>query len=141
MRAVRRSAEQDFKTMTANEILRQNAAAMLAYADGKPIQGWSSTEQAFFDMECNPSWDCSSTRYRPKPEPTTRPWSKPSDVPGPVCWIRDPGDPKWGEHLIAVIAIDKVSTVWGSTSYATFQNKEYSTDRINWKPCVTEDQP
>lgn len=121
-----------------NEQLRQNAAAMLAHTDGKPIQflhsayGWTDTD----DMEGIGS----GIEYRPKPQPITRPWSKPEDVPGPVCWMRhnrtDGGcmlvigiEPKLG--IEALVWKSKVEIL----TWAEISGWEYSTDRRTWRKC------
>lgn len=59
------------------ETLRQNAAAMLAFADGKPIQfrGAHEVDPAKWIAADKPSFDCNAFDYRPKPEPVVRPWT------------------------------------------------------------------
>lgn len=77
--------------------------------------------------------------YRPKPGPKTRPWSKPDDVPGPVCWIRCyPSDdcPTFviGFHSKGVRTVyddgDSIFFAWSK-----MHEYEYSTDWREWKPC------
>lgn len=124
------------------EQLKQNAAAMIAFAEGKPIQIklhngiWKDDDTGNLDGIGD------NDEYRPKPEPKTRPWSKPEDVPGPVCWIRNP------EQERLIIAIDNEGVWAGSRSFGgcafTWENfkingVEYSTDRKTWHKCeVTE---
>lgn len=63
------------------EQLKQNAAAMIAFAEGKPIQIklhngiWKDDDTGNLDGIGD------NDEYRPKPEPKTRPWSKPDEFP------------------------------------------------------------
>jgi hypothetical protein len=128
------------------EQFSDNAAAMLAFADGKPIQFDASGYDA-----TTPSWvDCQDVRHihsvwhRPKPQPVSRPWSKPEDVPL-HCWIRiGQGEP---ERLVTMVASDGIRIAGVSCDSAFFRwnefadGREYSTDRKTWKPCTVEEQP
>jgi len=82
-------------------------------------------------------------RCRPNPKPVSRPWSKPEDVPGPVCWLR------WTDEqneisMIVGIAMEGVSSIMGrDIHFETWDDlswQEYSTDRINWHPCTVTDE-
>lgn len=124
------------------EQLRQNAAAMLALSEGKPIEyrsaggneGWLNY---FPDRMRVPDWEC--WEYRPKPEPVSRPWSKPDDVPGPVCWLRLKGDTCcW---LITRIADCVIYFAGQERAFSDLKNHEYSTDRKTWHKCTVEEQP
>ena len=121
------------------EQLRDNAAAILAFADGKPIQfdasGYGATIPIWEDTtdlkHIHDIW------HRPKPQPVSRPWSKPEDVPL-NCWLRSP---KYGTmHLVTQLSNDGT---WGHTLgrklWSELNECEYSTDRINWKPCTVEE--
>lgn len=86
--------------------------------------------------------DLSVYDFRAAPEPVSRPWSKPEDVPGPVCWIR------WGDgntqHLIGHVCIDGIKNCTGSGTirWSDLQNStaaEYSIDRKTWHPCTVEE--
>lgn len=83
--------------------------------------------------------------YRIKPEPVTRPWSKPEDVPGSVCWMR--GARGTGvndvQRFVTIVNSTGVSFSHGGEVYwARIPDWEYSTDRKTWQPCVvTEAQP
>lgn len=93
----------------------------------------------------NTSFDWSGN-FRIKPEPKTRPWSKPEDVPGPVCYLRSIGfDGGWTmitgarkstpEHLSGITIEGGINMRWDDLS-----DYEHSTDRAQWKPCtVTEE--
>lgn len=129
------------------EQLRQNAAAMLAFADGKPIQ-WKHLHDIRWTTSSGPtsefSWNCAEIEYRPKPEPKVRQWSKPEDVPGPVCWLRAKIQP---EILMLVsciwangIGLNDGKAVFQKTWDRLFDGEwEHSTDRKTWHPCtVTE---
>lgn len=126
------------------EQLRQYAAAMIAFADGKPIQlhgcnggpGWADLLP-----HVNPDWDFHRVQYRPKPEPAVRPWSKPDDVPGPVCWIRSNLDREYDTYLIGRIVPGGVWTMNASGNqcweWERFDDgdMEYSIDRKTWHKC------
>jgi hypothetical protein len=126
------------------EQLRDNAAAMLAFADGKPIQFDASSYGA-----TTPLWyDSTDIRHihdiwhRPKPQPVSRPWGKPEDVPL-VCWIHaGKGEP---ERLVTMVASDGIRIAGMSCDSAFFRwheladGCEYSTDRKTWKPCTVEE--
>ena len=126
-----------------NEQLRDNAAAILAFADGKPIQFDASSYGATF-----PIWaDTSNIQHihemwhRPKPQPVSRPWSKPEDVPGPVCWIRGIDD-RNNERMI--VHVDNAGIFSGGEMKCVmfggeFLKWEYSTDRKTWHPCTVEE--
>jgi hypothetical protein len=123
------------------EQLRDNAAAMLAFADGKPIQFNPSAND-----DPDPDsiwWDTNDLTYiqtiwhRPKPQPVSRPWSKSEDVPL-NCWLRSP---KYGNmHLVTHLSNQGT---WGYTigrlDWHELGEYEYSTDRVTWKPCTVEE--
>ena len=125
------------------EQLRDNAAAILAFADGKPIQfdasSYGSTTQLWYDTtdlrHMHDIW------HRPKPQPVSRPWSKPEDVPL-HCWIRlGAGEP---ERLVIIVASNGIRIAGTSCHSAFFEWRElsaleYSTDRKTWHPCSVED--
>lgn len=80
------------------------------------------------------------------PKPKVRPWSKPEDVPGPVCWIRGKGD--YRMHMIIGFAGENFyitpscgcEPILTSSSFSEtrWERMEHSTDRITWKPCTVE---
>ena len=119
------------------EQLRDNAAAILAFADGKPIQFDASGYGATI-----PIWaDTTDLTYiqtiwhRPKPQPVSRPWSKPEDVPL-NCWLRSPG----AMHLVTQLSNEGTcGHTLGRKFWSELGEYEYSTDRINWKPCTVEE--
>ncbi len=116
------------------EKLRQNAAAMLAHANGKPIEWkqpwgeWQETKNLGL---------IASTEYRPKPEPVMRHWSKPSDVPAPICWLRVSG------YTMAYMVVAVYDTglcfhmngMHGDISWDSVGRYEYSTDCKTWHKC------
>jgi len=121
------------------EQLRDNAAAMLAFADGKPIQfeasAYGEVTQRWLDTpeltHIHNIW------HRPKPQPVSRPWSKPEDVPL-HCWLRIP---KYGTmHLVTHLSN---KGTWGHTlgrlDWHELNEHEYSTDRVTWHPCTVEE--
>lgn len=63
------------------EQLRQNAAAMIAYAEGKPVE-WQEHGTHRWDIDLQPSWDFGFALWRPKPA-----WTLP-DPPAGQQWHR-----------------------------------------------------
>lgn len=122
------------------EQLRQNAAAMLAFADGKPVQILHE-QKGWIDNPSNDLVDIDTIEYRPKPEPVTRHWSKPEDVPI-NCWIRWTED--GNQYLVTAILDKGVQCKWDGSRYTSTWDAlraggvKHSTDRKEWKPCVTE---
>ncbi len=125
------------------EQLRDNAAAILAFADGKPIQYDSSSSETPNWLNTEDLTEIHTIWHRPKPQPSSRPWSKPEDVPGPVCWIRS--EKGKSERLVTMVAGDGIRmfsllgndhAFFGWNYIAPY---EYSTDRVTWKPCTVED--
>ena len=123
--------------------LKQNAAAMLAFADGMPIQFIPSNSDRWTDyLYTHMMPDFANRPFRPKPQPVSRPWSKPEDVPGPVCWIRPgAGEP---ERLAIMVASNGIRIAGTSCDSAFFEWRElsaldHSTDRKTWHPCTVED--
>jgi len=120
------------------EQLKQSAAAMISFADGKPIQFIPVHEDTWQDyLHTHMMPDLTGRPFRPKPQPVSRPWSKPEDVPA-YCWLRSP---KYGTmHLVTQLSNDGT---WGHTLgrklWSELNECEYSTDRINWKPCTVEE--
>lgn len=92
-------------------------------------------------------------RWRVAPKPVTRPWNKPEDVPGPVCWLRSTyhdGTPDYRMSLIVGFAgdVSYITATCGcdpvlhsqNFSDTRWENMQYSTDRKTWLPCtVTEE--
>lgn len=117
------------------EQLRQNAAAMIAHAEGKPVQ-WREDDDAEWTDTEHPIWQCDDVSYRPKPEPKTRQWSKPDDVPGPVCWLRVVDD----AAELMVVGMDELTiniSQAGSYKWSKLHEEgfQYSTDRKTWHKC------
>lgn len=124
------------------EILKQNAAAGVAMSNGNPIEyrlAGSNNRWLNYSPDSMAAPDWGSWEYRPKPEPVSRPWSKPDDVPGPVCWIRRD---HW-ERLIIMVNPSRITFVGGVASKLEDINWdeiqrdgcEYSTDRKTWHKC------
>ena len=124
------------------EQLRDNAAAFQAFVDGKRIQFNSFLYGATTNIWVD-TYDLNRIHdiwHRPKPQPVSRPWSKPEDVPL-NCWLRSP---KYAAiHLVTQLSNDGT---WGHTlgrvlwSELNKDKYEYSTDRVTWKPCTVEEQ-
>jgi hypothetical protein len=112
---------------------KQFGKAMIAHAEGKQVQFFDGIEWA----DCpTPSWK-SYSRYRPKPAPSTRPWSKPEDVPGPVCWIKSRAET---ECLVVTISPEGVRIASGLCTWYSLFDKLHSTDRKTWLPCVVTEE-
>jgi hypothetical protein len=111
-----------------------------AFAEGKAVEQRSEINRDEW-IPANGYHIDSRLCYRIKPEPKTRPWSKPEDVPGPVCWIS-------GDGIIGLLIVsfhsDGGGLAAGRNEY-TWEDIEarklkYSTDRKTWSPCtVTEE--
>ena len=124
--------------------LTQNAAAMIAFADGKPIQFIAANSDRWVDyLHTDMVPDLTNRPFRPKPQPVSRPWSKPEDVPL-HCWIRR-HNCHWSRLVIMVnekriSCIDGDCTAIKSLDFSELaEHHEYSTDRKTWHPCTVED--
>lgn len=133
--------------MTPEEIATHNEPAAIAWLHSRPLQYLHDNE--WRDYTYAPGSFPSLTRiaFRPKPEPVTRDWCKPDDVPGPVCWIRN----NLEDAMITSIAPNGIKfTTMDCASdcivrflrWDELGKHQHSTDRINWNPCkVTEGEP
>lgn len=113
------------------EQLKQNAAAMIAFADGKPIQ--FQNEKGEWD-NCYTLGGIGLLPHRPKPEPKTRLWNCADDVPGPVCWIRPSGEEQ--EYMIHTVTKCKIAYGDYRMDFPIVGSWQYSTDRKTWHPCT-----
>jgi hypothetical protein len=83
-----------------------------------------------------------SVRTRRPLPPALRQWSKPEDVPGPVCWIRKSMCRTNGEWMILCLCISgaRISSGTGRRitliSWVDLFSYEHSTDRKTWHPCT-----
>lgn len=139
---------------TARIRLKQNAAAMLAYADGKPVQSRYISDANFpWEDNPNPGFYLNTHEYRPKPEPVSRPWNSPADVPVGVCYLRLIIRPEnWAFVLSANSSGPSIS---GRSPFSADESEvgmfrirwdqlnqfEHSTDRITWKKCEVTEEP
>lgn len=120
---------------------KQNGLAMVADAEGKPIQ-WANVGKENWTDHTAPSWGFSIVKYRPKPEPVSRQWSYPEDIPL-NCWIRcGIGDRQpclivsiWKRGVIIILERGSVFFGWDEIESARW---EHSTDLKIWKPCTVE---
>jgi len=133
------------------EQLKQNAEAMIAFADGKPIQRFHNDQWSDYNVAPggNIPYSFVERPMRPKPEPKTRPWSKPDDVPGSVIWVRqnrsNPGNAEMMNLQGFLIALSTKGLTFFTDceQFLTWERLpkvglEYSTDRRTWKPCTVE---
>ncbi len=131
------------------EQLRDIADAKEAEKQGKPVQ-FRHTEDHEWEVLIHPSNWSNGTFYRPAPVPKTRPWSGPADVPSPVCWLSYCTNPEafqiitsMNDFGIIIQLGDSKCPVLRLVEWSVIAtNWRYSTDRLNWQPCVvTEPQP
>lgn len=123
------------------EQLKDLHAAIDAHRAGKPCEvsvdggcNWNDVNPA------NSTWAIGVAFFRPKAEPKTRPWSKPDDVPGSVCWIKPAGSVR--AYMAMVVGfyfsgIRVVTSEIDEIEYTEIHKYEYSTDRKTWLPCTT----
>lgn len=124
------------------EQLRQNADAMLAAAEGRPVQykGLLANHAPYDWLDiCDPNFVFDTIQYRRKPEPKTRPWSMPGDVPAPICWMKH----ETRNAMAFVTSIDEcgIRTVFCHSSWSEIAAEKwsYSTDRLTWQPCTVSE--
>jgi hypothetical protein len=123
--------------------LEERADALRAKDEGCAVEVFSADKWHAISTQIY--WHATA-RYRRAPKPVKRPWNKPSDVPGPVCWIRLRYRASEQSSLEAIIvSVSDKGFEW-NTNYARFcpftakdniEALEHSTDRIQWKPCTT----
>lgn len=125
-----------------NDQLKQTGLALIAASEGKSWQ-WMSSMGEWFEPRLEQNY---GLRYylaenyplRPMPQPAMRAWSKPEDIPGSVCFLRH----KHAQPSIILVTgmgPDGVSATTRNLSWDLLASKwEYSTDRLNWKPCTIE---
>ena len=119
------------------EQIKQTGQAMIAFSEGKKVEAaYLQSPNKWHDVEC-PNWHSEAAIFRPKPQPVSRPWSKPEDVPL-NCWLRP-----HGRGIMYLITHLSEEGTWGHTLgrilWSDMPRFEYSTDRVNWKPCTVEE--
>ena len=127
------------------EQLKDLRDAIDATINGKQIQfrNCSIAEWTDHRTDEQPNFALKGCLYRPKPAPTTRPWSWHSDVPSPVCWIR--GDGILAMMIVAFstdgsgFILGNISEVYSWSDILT-RRLEYSTDRVTWHKCEVSDE-
>jgi hypothetical protein len=124
--------------------LKQAAAALFDFQCGKTIEIKHPDEEwrACRCIDVGAILDCIQNGALIRPT-VIRPWSKPEDVPGPVCWIR--ADSRFYGAMIVGIDEHGVWTAGGDENirhtWAAFNTPtEYSTDMKTWSPCVVAQQ-
>lgn len=125
--------------MNAN-ILKQNGLAMIALSEGKQVERAPYGSNVWYLLFNTPEWNFDEFNYRPKPAPVSRLWSKPEDVPGPVCWLRYVGDNTNHWLVIGIGKPDGIqASITADISWEDVGEYEYSIDRKVWSTCtVTE---
>ncbi len=123
------------------EQLIQNAEAMIAVANGKPVQFYHTPELAWKDYEGHiESSAIGSIPFRPKPAPKTRPWNRPEDVPL-NCWLTIDRE---NARLVLAVMPDGVRVAGRGCDSAFFSWRElqpqfkWSVDRASWHRCEVE---
>jgi len=123
------------------EQLAQNADAMNAAIAGQPVQykmhGDDEWLEAPQDSVAGLLWNCDQFAYRPKPQPVSRPWSKPEDVPL-HCWLKCAATLNQ-EWFVTGIMNYGVWSAGRAQPWNDLRDYQYSTDRVTWKPCLVED--
>lgn len=132
-----------------NDTERKKAAAAIftAAAEGKVIE-WRHVNREWLPIDpfnLGSRWNVMEHPefYRVKPEPVTRPWSKPEDVPGPVCWLETTTGAALITNILAVGIMYNCLT-HNTARLVTWDDLQktcsrHSTDRRTWHPCtVTE---
>ena len=111
---------------------------MIAFADGLPIQFIAANSDRWVDyLHTDMVPDLTNRPFRPKPQPVSRPWSKPEDVPL-HCWLRMYNNNTM--HLVTQLSDDGTwGHVLGRLLWRDLHGYEYSTDRKTWKPCTVEE--
>lgn len=123
------------------EIQLQNAAAMIAHAEGKSIQFKALDEDQwnYFDQNTEPNWDFKNFEYRPKPEPKTRQWSMAEDVPVLPCYIRGIQSEGLSWALVLSAGTGGINVAGdGGCRFVPYDSLELylcSTDRKTWQKC------
>ena len=122
------------------EQIKQTGLAMIAFSEGKKVEAaYVESPNSWHDVTC-PNWHSEAAVFRPKPQPVSRPWSKPEDVPL-HCWIRlGAGEP---ERLVIMVASNGIRIAGTTCHSAFFEWRElsaldHSTDRKTWHPCTLE---
>lgn len=119
--------------------LRQTADAIEALKAGKRIQHqmitgeWLDYDNDLYTMNFN-----GDVGYRVKPEPVSCPWSKPEDVPGPVCWIRLRANLS-AEMMVTAVCAMGVHAGGALLEWASLKDFEYAAHRCEWQPCTVDD--
>lgn len=133
--------------MMTDERIKQTIAFLEARLHRKPGQyrPHIRSDEEWRDYPDSPypdaiSIDLSVYEYRAKPVLSVRPWSKPEDVPGPVCWVRFENSDRAEAIIISVDACG-FRTLFCHSDWRESKQMEYSTTRRadDWHKCeVTE---
>jgi hypothetical protein len=120
-----------------NEQIKQTGLAMIAFSEGKKVEAaYVQSPNSWHDVDF-PNWQSQAAIFRPKPQPVSRPWSKPEDVPL-NCWLRICGTELF--YLVTYLSPDWIGgNTLGRIAWDNLHGYEYSTDRKTWKPCTVED--
>jgi len=123
-----------------SEQIKQNGLAMIAFIGGEPIQEYNTFnhDNGWYDIS-SPDFSEPGYVWRPKPQPVSRPWSKPQDVPL-NCWLNAPSFNNQAWFVNGVMESGLYSA-GGLKTWSELRDYRYSTDRVTWKPCTVEDAP
>ncbi len=126
--------------MTLLERIEHLKKLVEAEARGEEIQYWSEYSGKWVESGALRNNDTSCLTkpeaYRIKPKSAVRPWNRPEDVPGPVCWVRSIGVT---DQVLMITGMSKstfcISTK-GIRDWSEIEDYEHSTDRKTWLPCT-----
>jgi len=113
------------------EQAREAAAVMLAWADGKEVEGRFSNGWVTVDI---PDWNWLHVEYRIKPTAKLRPWT-PDEVP--LGAFMRPKQGSWRSLISAVDSDGRIIVHYIAIKReAALENHEHSTDGgKTWLPC------
>ena len=119
------------------EQIKQTGLAMIAFSEGKKVEAAYVESPNIWHDVTYPNWHSEAAVFRPKPQPASRPWNTPEDVPL-HCWLRMYNNNTM--HLVTQLSDDGTwGHVLGRLLWRDLHGYEYSTDRTTWHPCTVED--
>jgi len=117
----------------------QMIEVMTAFTKGVAIEVLRSNGS--WEQTACPIWNWSHCKYRIKPSKKLVPLT-PADIP-PVCWLRTHTDFSRA-YLVGLVAqLEVAITDYSRNERVSYDRLfethwEYSSDRVNWRPCCKE---